>query len=64
VLQFLFLAFVQFAGARGGKVHFASLRLRVRPGNYGEPDLVLLLSAGDARRQNRFWLGANLALID
>jgi Uma2 family endonuclease len=23
---------------------------------------VLLLSVGDARRQNRFWLGANLAL--
>ena len=62
VLQFLFLAFLHYVGARGGKVHFAPLRLRVRPGKFREPDLVLLISAGDARRQNRFWLGADLAL--
>lgn len=62
VLQFLFLAFLQHVGARGGKVHFAPLRLRIRPGKFREPDLVLLISAGDARRQNRFWLGADLVL--
>jgi Uma2 family endonuclease len=62
VLQFLFLAFFQRVGARGGKVHFAPLRLRVRPGKFREPDLVLLLSAADPRRQDRFWLGADLAL--
>ena len=49
VLQFLFLAFFQYLVARGGKVHFAPLRLRVRPGKFREPDLVLLISAGDAR---------------
>jgi Uma2 family endonuclease len=62
VLQFLFLGFLGYVGARGGKVHFAPLRLRIRPGKFREPDLVLLTSADDARRQNRFWLGADLAL--
>ncbi len=62
VLQFLFLAFFQHVGIRGGKVHFAPLRLQVRPGKFREPDLVLLLSAADPRRQDRFWLGADLAL--
>jgi Uma2 family endonuclease len=62
VLQFLFLAFNGFVATRGGKVHFSPLRLRIRPGKYREPDLLLLLSAADPRRQNRFWLGADLAL--
>jgi Uma2 family endonuclease len=62
VLQFLFLAFVQFITPRAGKVHFSPLRLRIRPGKIREPDLILLLSATDPRRQNRFWLGADLAL--
>ena len=47
---------------RGGKVRFSPLRLRIRPGKFREPDLLLLLSAADPRRQNRFWLGADLAL--
>jgi len=62
VLQFLFLAFHEFVAPRGGKVHFSPLRLRIRPGKFREPDLLLLLSATDSRRQNRFWLGADLAL--
>jgi Uma2 family endonuclease len=62
VLKFLFLAFYGFAEPRGGKVHFAPLRLQIRPGKFREPDLLLLLSADDPRRQNRFWLGADLAL--
>jgi Uma2 family endonuclease len=62
VLQFLFLAFFHHVGTRGGKVHFAPLRLQVRPGKFREPDLLLLLSATDPRRQDRFWLGADLAL--
>jgi Uma2 family endonuclease len=62
VLQFLFLAFHNFVHPHGGKVQFAALRLRVRPGKYREPDLILLLSAADSRRQNRYWLGADLAL--
>ena len=62
VLQFLFLALFQFVQPRGGKVHFAPLRLQIRPGKYREPDLLMLLSAADPRRQNRFWQGADLAL--
>jgi Uma2 family endonuclease len=62
VLKFLFLAFYGFAEPPGGTVQFAPLRLQIRPGKYREPDLLLLLSAADPRRQNRFWLGADLAL--
>ncbi len=41
-LQFLFLAFFHFLSPRGGKVHFAPLRLQIRPGKFREPDLLLL----------------------
>jgi len=62
ILGFLYLAFLNFMEPRGGKVRFSPLRLRIRPGKFREPDLLLLLSTADSRRQNRFWLGADLAL--
>jgi Uma2 family endonuclease len=62
VLKFLLFAFSAFVEATGGKVQFAPLRLQIRSGKFREPDLLLLLSATDPRRQNRFWLGADLAL--
>jgi Uma2 family endonuclease len=62
LLKFLFLAFFNFFETRGGNVLFAPLRLRIRQGKFREPDLLLLLVATDARRQNRFWEGADLAL--
>lgn len=62
ILKFLFLAFFNFFEARGGNVLFAPLRLQIRPGKFREPDLLLLLAANDPRGQNRFWLGADLAL--
>jgi Uma2 family endonuclease len=62
ILGFLYQAFLAFVDPRGGKVRFSPLRLRIRPGKFREPDLLLLLSAADPRRQNRFWLGADLAL--
>jgi Uma2 family endonuclease len=63
LLKFLFVAFFHFIeGARGGSVQFAPLRLRVREGKFREPDLLLLLLAADPRRQDRFWVGADLAL--
>jgi Uma2 family endonuclease len=46
VLKFLVLAFYGFAEPRGGKVHFAPLRLQIRLGKFREPDLLLLLSSG------------------
>jgi len=62
VLKFLLFAFSAFVEPRGGKVQFAPLRLQIRAGKFREPDLLLLRSAADRRRQNRFWLGADLAL--
>jgi len=62
ILQFLFLAFFRFLERQRGKVQFAPLRLRIRAGKFREPDLMLFLSATDPRRQDRFWLGADLAL--
>jgi len=63
LLKFVFLAFFPFfESSRGGSVQFAPLRLRIRPGKFREPDLLLLLSAADPRRQDRFWVGADLAL--
>ncbi len=62
VLKFLFLAFHAFLGPRGGAVFFAPLRLRIRPGKFREPDLLVLLKADDPRRQDAFWLGADLVV--
>jgi Uma2 family endonuclease len=62
ILGFLYQAFVGLIGPRGGKVRFSPLRLQIRAGKFREPDLLLLRSATDPRRQNRFWLGADLAL--
>ncbi|MBV9124655.1 MAG: Uma2 family endonuclease [Planctomycetes bacterium] len=62
ILAFLYLAFFHFIEPRGGKARFAPLRLRIRPGKFREPDLLLLLAAADPRRQDRFWEGADLAL--
>ncbi len=53
----LFRATVQ---PRGGKVMLAALRVQIREGKQREPDLLLLLDAHDPRRQERFWLGADL----
>lgn len=47
---------------RGGVVRYSPLRMRVRAGAFREPDLLLLLDKHDARRQNRFWLGADLVI--
>lgn len=48
--------------AVGGKVLFAPLRVRVRSGKFREPDLLLVLDANDPRRQNEYWLGADLVM--
>jgi Uma2 family endonuclease len=53
-------AFDAFVKPLGGKVRIAPLRLRIGKDKFREPDLLLLLSASDPRRQNRFWTGADL----
>jgi Uma2 family endonuclease len=62
ILGFLYQVFLRFIDGQGGTVRFSPMRLQIRPGKFREPDLLLLLSAADPRRQNRFWLGADLAL--
>jgi Uma2 family endonuclease len=51
-----------FLAPLGGKVLFAPLRLQIRPGKQRQPDLLLVRDASDPRRQNRFWLGADLVV--
>lgn len=62
ILGLLYKLFDHFVEPRGGKVRFSGLRLRIRPGKFREPDLLLVLSGTDPRRNNRFWSGADLAL--
>jgi Uma2 family endonuclease len=63
IVLFLYRALYAFLAARGlGIVLVAPLRLRLRTGRYREPDVLLLLSATDARRSNRYWTGADLVL--
>lgn len=62
ISRFLFLAFLAFVQPLGGTVFYAPLRVRVAPGRFREPDLVLLLDVNDPRNQNAFWLGADLVV--
>lgn len=62
MLEWLFLALRAFIERLGGKVRFAPLRVLVREGQYREPDILLVRDARDPRRQNRFWLGADLVV--
>ncbi len=62
ILKHLFLALHFFLQPRGGIVNFAALRVQIRLGLYREPDLVVLRDARDNRRENRYWLGADLVL--
>ena len=62
LLKYFFFALVAFLEPRGGLVYFAPLRVQVRPRMFREPDLLALRDARDGRRQNRYWLGADLVL--
>ena len=62
ISQFVFLALLAFIQGIGGKVQYAPLRLQIRAGKYREPDILLVRDANDPRRQNRYWLGADLVV--
>ena len=62
VLLFLYLLFRDYLKPRGGVARVAALRMRVREGVFREPDLLLLRDRTDPRRQDRFWLGADLVV--
>jgi Uma2 family endonuclease len=60
IVRFLFLALFQFLQPLGGEVLFAPLRVRIRADKFREPDILLVRDPADPRRQNRYWLGADL----
>lgn len=62
IVLFLYELLVAFLRPLGGKVLVAPLRLKIRDRIFREPDLLLVRDAGDPRRQNRFWLGADLVV--
>jgi Uma2 family endonuclease len=62
ILRYFFRLLDALMLQTGGTVFFAALRIQVRPGKYREPDLLLFRDAKDPRRQDRFWLGADLVM--
>jgi Uma2 family endonuclease len=62
ISKFLLFVLSAFLDPRGGTVFYSPLRLRIREGKFREPDLMLLLDANDPRRQNAYWLGADMVL--
>jgi Uma2 family endonuclease len=62
ILALLYELFVAFVRPRGGIVLFSPLRVRVRPGTFREPDLVVLQDSNDARQLKDYWLGVDLAV--
>src|SRR5262245_23178713 len=57
-----FIAFLRYFQAGEAIVVYAPLRLRLGTRKFREPDLMLLLRSADPRRQDRYWLGADLVL--
>jgi Uma2 family endonuclease len=62
ISQRLFLALLSFVQRIGGIVQYAPLRIRIRSDKFREPDLLLMRDAADPRRQDRYWLGADLVV--
>ncbi len=62
MLAFLYEWLLAYIRPRGGKILFAPLRVRIRAGKHREPDILLVLDERDPRRQNRYWLGADLVV--
>ena len=62
ILLYLCARFQSYLQSVGGKVLVAPLRLRIHERHYREPDLLLLRDARDPRRQDRYWLGADLVV--
>lgn len=60
--RFLLFAFWQHIAPLSGVIQYSPLRVRIRSRKFREPDLLLLLNADDPRRQNRYWLGADLVV--
>jgi Uma2 family endonuclease len=53
-------AFVKPAGL--GKVSFAGLPVKLRPGQFREPDVLFMLAEHSDRRHEKYWDGADLVM--
>jgi Uma2 family endonuclease len=62
IIAFLYRLLFPYMEQIGGVILFAALRLQIREGKFREPDLMLLLDANDSRRQNAYWLGADMVV--
>jgi Uma2 family endonuclease len=62
IIAFLYRLLFPYMDRAGGVILFAALRLHIREGKFREPDLMLLLDADDPRRQNAYWLGADMVV--
>jgi Uma2 family endonuclease len=62
ISQYLLLALLPYLQQRGGRMLYAPVRMQIREGKYREPDLLLVLDQNDPRRQNTYWLGADLVV--
>lgn len=62
IVRFLSFLLHAFIAPAGGAAYFAPLRLRIRPGKFREPDVILLKDTNDPRGQNRFFTGADLTM--
>jgi Uma2 family endonuclease len=62
IIAFLYRLLFPYMDRAGGVILFAALRLQIREGKFREPDLMLLLDANDPRRQNAYWLGADMVI--
>jgi Uma2 family endonuclease len=62
ISSFLHLTFTAYLQSSGGIARYAPLRIRIRARKFREPDLLVLRDAHDPRRQNRYWLGADLVV--
>ena len=62
VLLCLYDLFRAWLRPRGGVVMVPALRMRIREGKFRDPDLLMLRDRSDPRRQDRYWLGADLVV--
>src|SRR6476646_6432133 len=62
ISRFLIFALFPFIQQRGGTVLYSPVRMQIREGKYREPDLLLVIDEHDPRRQNAYWLGADLVI--
>jgi Uma2 family endonuclease len=62
ISRLLFLALLAVMQRIGGDIYFAPLRIQIRSGALREPDLLLVVDRNDPRKQDAFWLGADLVV--